>query len=429
MPLNHKLIKILMTRIFILLIGLFIGVHRIDLLEYQGSFMLTPILLFSGSFSLYYIVRSIVLGARRPDNFFALIFLLFLFLLWSFINLDFEDLTQIKRFCLFLYLIFNALILNIAIFNQPEPRKTINSFLNLCLISYGLFSVLQSYYFFNNQVHISGQQDFRWVELYPFSMGVYYARITGGFLDPNIAGYFLIFIYLVKSSIKNTNSSKAFNFFIYVFIFITFSRTAITTYLLVLAFEYLYFNYVSIVKYFKKGNLLITSLTLAVFITAVFYLISTGKYEVFLEKRLTTNDKSAQIHFALLKHGFETATDNLEHFISGHGFGSSYIYTSVFFGGSKYGNFHSEFLTSVVETGIVGLSLYLVIIFGSTLAIKNIRLSKHSFYLMLIPVVIFLEGILYQQFLFQHYWFFLFIPWFWTDKNFFSQIEEETNLL
>lgn len=418
-----------MTRFFLLLVGLFIGVHRIDLLEFQGSFMLTPILFLSGTFSLYYIIRSIVLGVKIPDNLFSLVFLLFLFLLWSFINLDFEDLTQIKRFCLFLYLTFNAVILNISIFNQPEPRKTVNSFVNLSLISYGLFSVLQTYYFFNNQLYISGQQDFRWVELYPFSMGVYYARITGGFLDPNIAGYFLIFIYLIKSSIKIDNSGKTFNFLISVFIFITFSRTAITTYLIVLGCEYVYFNYVSIAKYLKKTNLLVTCLTLVLFITAVFYFISTGKYEVFLEKRLTTNDKSAQIHFALLEHGFETATDNLEQFICGHGFGSSYIYTSVFFGGSKYGNFHSEFLTSVVETGIVGLLLYLIIIFGSTLFIKNIRLSKHSFYLMLIPVVIFLEGILYQQFLFQHYWFFLFIPWFWTDKIFFSQTHEEPKLL
>ncbi|RDC62975.1 hypothetical protein AHMF7616_01574 [Adhaeribacter pallidiroseus] len=98
------------------------------------------------------------------------------------------------------------------------------------------------------------------------------------------------------------------------------------------------------------------------------------------------------------------------HFIKGYGFSSSFLYTQKFFPNSKYGNFHSELITIFFETGVIGFILYFLFLSIPLITLLMQQLRKNINYI-LIGISFFLQGIFYQQFLFQYYWIMIAIIW------------------
>jgi O-antigen ligase len=130
-----------------------------------------------------------------------------------------------------------------------------------------------------------------------------------------------------------------------------------------------------------------------------------------VEARLYGYDSSTSIHLNLLDLALRKITDNPLSFLKGYGFGSSSLHTQEFFPDNKYGNFHSELLSIFFETGFVGLLLFLFVLLAPMLFVILTNTLVRNFTVLLIGVAILLQGIFYQQYLFQYYWIMVGLMW------------------
>jgi hypothetical protein len=67
-------------------------------------------------------------------------------------------------------------------------------------------------------------------------------------------------------------------------------------------------------------------------------------------------EESTAIHFQLIEEGTELFAENPKTILLGYGWGTEYEYTGQYFGDSKYSNFHCEYVSIAVQSGILGLS-------------------------------------------------------------------------
>ena len=134
-----------------------------------------------------------------------------------------------------------------------------------------------------------------------------------------------------------------------------------------------------------------------------------------LEERFSfnniSNSGSAAIHIALIKQGFNLAISNLKIFILGVGHGASYLFTTGYYwSGSKYGNFHSQYISVFAENGF--LSLISFIIFSVLFPLLSNR--KNIFLPILIGLFFF--NIFYQLSSEPLYWFAILLYYKKLDK-------------
>ena len=76
-----------------------------------------------------------------------------------------------------------------------------------------------------------------------------------------------------------------------------------------------------------------------------------------MEERLDVFDfyrfSSSGIHLSLIYEGIMTAFNDMKILLFGSGYGTSYkLIEGYYWSGSKYGNYHSMYITSLVECGI-----------------------------------------------------------------------------
>jgi len=89
--------------------------------------------------------------------------------------------------------------------------------------------------------------------------------------------------------------------------------------------------------------------------------------------------ESALLHLDLIHTGVSAAFRDVQTFFIGSGWGTEYLQAPEFFGGYRYGNFHSLMVSVLVQSGILGLTM-LGLIFS--------RLLSHSRYPTLVLVII-----------------------------------------
>ena len=113
-----------------------------------------------------------------------------------------------------------------------------------------------------------------------------------------------------------------------------------------------------------------------------------------IEERFSiTSEKgtSATIHFDLIAKGTKLILADMKYFFFGIGHGVSYLLTDGYYwSGTKYGNFHSQYLSIFIENGVFAFFSFLFF----TL-IYPIYLGKKNIYLPLLIALIFFN-IFYQ---------------------------------
>lgn len=81
------------------------------------------------------------------------------------------------------------------------------------------------------------------------------------------------------------------------------------------------------------------------------------------DSRLNLSEGSAQSHFSLVARGLQDFSQSgFVAMILGRGYGSSYLYLEDFFPGNPYGNYHSLWITMLVEGGIVAFVVMAVLV-------------------------------------------------------------------
>lgn len=203
------------------------------------------------------------------------------------------------------------------------------------------------------------------LHLEPFGEGV--VRLSGGSLDPNRAALTVtVYMYLLLADRLVADTRNRIGGWIYVITaalcVLTLSRSGI------LAFAIASVGVLGpIASRVVRGRFMETLFVLLIGLVA---LVLSPLWPV-LESAWTTStsrfesltDDSASTHFALLERGLEIFySAGFFGTLFGHGFGSAYVYLQDYFPDNVYANFHSVWVTVLVEGGLVSLLMLAILL-------------------------------------------------------------------
>jgi len=422
--------KLLYFSLFVFLISL--SIYRVDLSLGFLPFKITPILisaLYLILLFLFFFLRTNKIKIRKFNFLIVYISLILSVIQFSFIiniiRMSEIEYLQILRFILFSVVLVSSVIF-IYLFDKLSnfyKYTLISKFINISLFIYIFFSILEVYYFFNGKYFLMENNTVLHGLIYPYphTIGPYFPRITGGFVDPNISSYFLTSIFFL-SILLNKSKAKIISFLL---IILTFSRSGIFGLLLgsivyklfTILYNYKIYKRFNIYLYFKS---FIKKIILYMFILFLFFVLLQITLNIILQiltVRFNEDLKegSGAIHLKLIFYALSKLNDDFVSILIGYGFNSSYIFSQIFFPGNKYANFHSEYITFLFEEGIIGLLSYLliyyIIIYHLMLKSKCLNIkTKVIIFSSLISLASF--NIFYQQFIFNYYWVYLFIMYY-----------------
>jgi len=354
-----------------------------------GYLLLLLYLIFSG-------VDRINFGGNSIESFKLLphipisIFIIGFIFLFKFRDIEFSWIYNKKSFllalCSLIFFILLSIILSIDIFYSAKRLVLLFIILFTIIMILSVFEIkdIKKYfyhasiygsflfYLFNIMLFMNWLGVFEInsniIDIKPDVISFFIPRL-GGFSEDVNRGICILVMYtfvLLVSSKKN--KLKYIVMFINIFfIFASVSRTAIVFFLITLI---IYLVRLSSFKH-MLSILFITTSSIVSLVYIIDYYSDNEIIDVesALEERMTLNDvshnTSTGIHFKLIKDGFHLATSDLKIFLFGSGYGTSYkIIKGYGMSGKKVGNFHSQYLSFWVETGIFTLVslLFLTII-------------------------------------------------------------------
>jgi len=118
--------------------------------------------------------------------------------------------------------------------------------------------------------------------------------------------------------------------------------------------------------------------------------------------RLSSTEGSARGHLALIERGLTDATESMDRAAFGVGYGNAYLLLQDVFPGNRYGNFHSLYVSMLVESGVVALL--------ATLALLLVPLSMGRDWRPLIAAAI-VFNLFYQTNTEPGFWFVVAAAW------------------
>ena len=343
-----------------------LGADRIDLLGGEADFVLTPFLALT---PLYLALETVLMAVQRKRvavppaaAAYSLVLLLFVSVVLLSTLLGLDVLTSARRSILLLALSGGTLLVALFAIGRPTlgPALALGAELGLGLAV--LFSVAQVIAFFSPEADV--------LRLGPVSIGLEpmaYAgiipRLTGQVADANRAGLLFLF-YLFALAQWGTPGARRRGWISVasVLILLTLSRSAI--------FAAMSVGLVAALSHgggrISRGALVTT--TCSVSVIAGLLLISpnlrtdVGRALAPLGTRFSLQEGSVREHARLFDRGVREATGSVRRAALGVGYGDSFLLLQDVFPGNKYGNFHSLYVTLMVESGIFALMLSLVLL-------------------------------------------------------------------
>ena len=379
------------NKLLILLLIIFAGADRINFgVNLTDSFKLTPFLLLSMiylPFTLSFFIRRIKLNWLVENQFFLSSFTLFLCLVIMSAVFSPEVIMSSKR----IVLLFIIIIIIVIILSEYDASQ-INNFLIYSSIAGSILFLIFNGLLLTTWLRII-QIDLAQIDLIPDTIAYYIPRLGGFSSDVNRGGFILSFYtYILWINRKKLRFSGFLLCINLLMLFLTLSRsTYLLLFILFLSYALLFQRHLFNIEF--MSYLLIPLLVL---IVGLIQMDNIGIIEIepVIEERLSiTSEKgtSATIHFDLIAKGTKLILTDIKYFFFGIGHGVSYLLTDGYYwSGTKYGNFHSQYLSIFIENGVFAFFSFLFF----TL-IYPIYLGKKNIYLPLLIALIFFN-IFYQ---------------------------------
>jgi hypothetical protein len=380
-----------------------IGADRIDLLGGHGFFRLTPFLLFAPLVVLIQIFLRGLSGTfeftiqppiRRQLPFLAVFSL---FLVFSFVSTIFGVNPERGIVALADLVLVSVLgyCISVRILADPAPQQLVLRCITFALILWLIFCL--------GECIAWGQGLFRLEEEPSSSIESIFAptatllgvlpRLSGFSLDSNRAAFVLVMYLALLDRFSETNRySRFFRFAIGVFVLLTFSRSGILCW-----FAYYFFSR-SLLKHLMTRRMVLRVATLAIVCSsvAVIYRKEIGNLfelwqvsDIVSERLSGEQGTSGGNHIELIQRGLETWASSTRTVFAGIGFAGAPRVLGDFFGDSKYGNFHSLYVTVLAELGLPAFLLLLILFlypvvarsgagsFIAAIALFNLFLQSH----------------------------------------------------
>ncbi|HEX4783087.1 MAG TPA: O-antigen ligase family protein [Candidatus Sulfotelmatobacter sp.] len=380
-----------------------IGADRVDLLAGHGFFRLTPFLLFA---PLVLLIRLLLMGAgrgfkvgitpplRRQVPYVAL-FALFLLISFASTLFGLNPERGIVSLCDLVLVSSLGYCISVRILSDPEPEKLIVRSVTVALVIWLVFCIASSIAW--------NQGFFRFQDEPASSIGSFFAptatifgllpRLSGVSLDSNRAGFILVmYRVLIDRFAANTRYARFLRFTIGLFIVLTVSRSAILCYLTYLLFST---NVWMRLKTWRVALRVATIVLVCSFIGFVFRDEISGLLDLWQVSDVVSDRISGEQgtsggeHIELIKRGLEIWSSSPRTMIGGIGFAGSPRFLSDIFGESKYGNFHSLYVSILAELGLPAFLLFMILLgypmFGrkgaaaciAAIAVFNIALQSY----------------------------------------------------
>ena len=392
-----------MKNISYLLLLLYLVFAGVDRINFSGnsieSFALLPHIILSFLITfilLFFKIGTIDFKWLYKNKYFFISFSLFFFFLIISILFSIDVFYSFKRLVLLLIIIITVIII-LSSFNNHEIKK--------CLYYSSILGSLL-FYIFNIMLFLNWLGylyiDSNIINISPDIISYFIPRLGGFTVDVNrgIAILVIYTFFLFSSKNKNifVNLIVIINIF---FIFASLSRTAILLFIITFS-VYLIF---SGTLREKIATIIFVPISLLLLYSIITFYSENNIIDVksALEERLNLDDfghnTSAGIHLKLINEGFKIAFSDFKIFILGCGHGTSYKIIKGFkMSGKKIANFHSQYLSILVENGIFSLLFF----FAFTIIIP-LFYKSHK----LLPIIIglFCFNLFYQLTNEPLYWF------------------------
>jgi len=392
-----------------------IGAERIDFFNGAGPFILTPFLVLSpiliGVGLIDAIIRhkSIPLSISTENKTIQLAVMLVVFVCLVGVSVFFgqDHELGIRRYIL---LILNTCFVAIitALISQTRDYKRVLLFGGYLGISFSaFFSMIQVMNW------LSGSQiTVPFLSFDSHSIGVLVPRPSGVSLDPNRGGLLVVIYCIFVLFFSPPSRSRTFFLSLgVVLLILTLSKSAILTGLIALGVILFNSRIRSAIQLGKiRKSLIIPGIIfLAALCIADWERISSIiDYEEVIAERFSADEASSGgIHLSLISRGFDVFLDSFKNVLIGVGFGSAHAVLQDFYPGNKYANFHSTYVSVMVESGIFSLLIFLILHF--------LPIIKKTIFLPLI-LGIALFNIFYQLILEPAFWLVILLSWRdWSD--------------
>ncbi len=344
-----------------------IGADRVDFLGGGGDFILTPFLVLSPlvmAFGfMYLMLKRSAPSILVPKNTRQVAFLLTALLLLVLLSVVFgKDMRLgLKRFVLLAIQVYGTLLGAIVLANS----RYLGCFLLFCsyfCISLGLIMNMGQLLYWLPTSISDYLRNMSIIDFKPQLLGSFGPRLAGASIDMNRgAALLMVYAFFV---LKLGNRSPVRDIFFYlalIMIMATLSRSGIAAFILM-----------GLVMLIQIGRVKLSSTVKAVMVLGGLGIlwVCLTKYTVLgtylkigrlLAERISFGEaESGGIHLMLVKRGLEIASSSVQNFFLGTGFGSSRLLLNDIFV-DKYANFHSIYVSFLVETGVFSLLVLLLL--------------------------------------------------------------------
>lgn len=355
------------SRVLIVLWIAFLGADRVDFLGGEGPFALTPFLVLSPfvvGVEAFRLARSrSPLCINRPAPFYLLALLLLLaVILLSALRAP-DLLLAAKRASLLTYLSIATFLVAAVVIGREGGKELFVTGAKVGLAVAVAFSVGEL------SAYLSGMSEpvrvgFLSLNLVPHMYYDIVPRLSGSVFDANRGGFLaLFFLFVIVRWGTRSPAQVVWSLTAVALILLSLSRSTLLATVVTLGFAWLESRRFRVRREpLALAMILVAILTGWVLVDSGFRAWSIRSVEP-LALRFSPRELSAREHVYILERGVQEATQSVSRAALGLGYGNSYLALQDVFPGSKYGNFHSLYVSMLAEAGLAALLLSVVLLF------------------------------------------------------------------
>jgi hypothetical protein len=352
-----------------------IGADRIDLLAGYGFFRLTPFLFFASLVVLYHLLLMGVHGrfqatisppVRRQIPYLA-VFALFLIVASASTIFGVNPDRGIVALVSLMLVAVLGYFISVRILADPAPEKLMVRSVTFALIVWLIFCI-GGYIAWSHGVMRAQEEAGSSIEsiFAPTAAFLWAPRLSGVCLDSNRAGFILVmYLVLLDRFAAKTRYTRFLRFAIGIFILLAVSRSAMLCW-----FAY----YVCSAAFWRRlatprAALRLATVAMVCLLIGFVYRKEIGElFELWQVSDIVSDRLSGEQgtsggdHIELIRRGLETWSSSSRTVVAGIGFAGAPRVLGDFFGDSKYGNFHSLYVSILAELGLPAFLLFMILL-------------------------------------------------------------------
>lgn len=346
-----------------------IAADRIDLLGGGGAFLLTPFIALTpfvvGSELLRRHLQRLPVSISRQGAWFSLLSLSLIAVVVASVFVSPETATSASRAVQLAMQIAGAFAVILVASDRTDFASLLDRGAVIGLLLFALFNVLQIAFLFGavpETVHLGPAS----VHLIAYTYGAFIPRLSGMVADQNRAGLVLL-LYAWFVARRPAGPRSGYLALTAILMLLTLSRSVLLAGLATFVILVLEGRVRRVARGYLFGAMLLAAGVSGVLLLSPAARALAGSALDPLAGRLSVAEGSSQVHLTVIERGLDEATKTLPRVAIGLGYGSSYTVLQDVFPGSRYGNFHSLYVTMFAEAGVFAL-LIAVLMMGVPLA-------------------------------------------------------------